>query len=229
MSYPLCLLSLTWVINGAIISSSNLEQCLRTGVDEVFIPTSCPLSGWPGGHTQQIHKQPEDCDEKFVVTLTVDNGQWGSDQVQYFTSVSNETSEAVLEEPVKITLTKTKSTMRYPLRYVQDFNARPRESSSKLGLFQCMNGEAAPSDTCGWLKDSTTGGDIPYSLGYCCGCELDDFLFPPDSRGGADCSLLEAGSSHCVSAIPTAPRPPWGRQPACHLPLCLRMDGDWYQ
>ncbi|CAG9316759.1 unnamed protein product [Blepharisma stoltei] len=164
-----------------LIASSSIESCLNSGSNDM------------------------NCTNKLVVSLSVNNDQ-GADTESLETIINTtSTSEGSkqLVYPIKITLSKTKVTARYPLRYRQDFNSRARELVIFTSIFDCQDGAYSNSPTCGWKTDSK-GDRIWDSQGYCCDCDFSQIIGLDDTTytRGQSCQLFNLGtgssSAHCL-------------------------------
>lgn len=169
--------------SAALIASSQLEQCVRSG------PSADELA----------------CEErKFVVALTVENGQNGTETVEAtFGSAEDEAGlDHALEHPWRLVLRKSRVVLRYPITYVQSFNALPAEEVLLEPPFGCADGAEAAAPTCGWALDAG-GGRITDSQGFCCDCSLLDAIGLSDEGTRAaslECSLFSTMSSaHCLA------------------------------
>lgn len=173
---------------GSLISSSRIEQCVRTGAgaDELACESS-----------------------KFVLALSVENGQNGTETVEATFSRASDGAGGTrqLQTPWRIELRKTRVMIRYPIAYVRSFNAQPVEEVVVLPSLGCADGSAAESPTCGWaVRDGTRVAD---SQGFCCTC---DFL----QTIGASDELTRATSLSCDL---------FTSQQSAH---CLRFGSLWY-
>ncbi|KRX06003.1 hypothetical protein PPERSA_01081 [Pseudocohnilembus persalinus] len=156
-----------------------------------------------------------DCQEKLVVTLTIENAQ---DEVTenystYLTSVSNQTSNqsstSYITYPVKIELTKSQVYVIYELTYKQDFNNKPSEEVVTSSLMTCSDSATSSNPTCGFDFNSD-GSKITDSQGYCCSCSFSDIIGVGDDVTRANiCSFLNIGSGSAMA-------------------YCLNYDELWY-
>ena len=173
------LVFLPFGVDGAVLASSKLEHCTNDGTQ----------------------LEPQNCAEKLVVSITVGSQQDATEELVISKTVDRTGVNRTLSDPVKVRISKSTSMFRYPLTYVQDFNANPHETVSHTSLLQCRDDSSDVEPTCGWHMDSQ-GQPIPYSQGFCCRCpasELLNFFDPADSRGQVDCSLFgKAASAHCL-------------------------------
>ena len=173
--------------HAALLASSRLEQCFNNGVD------------------------PLDCAHRMVVSLAIASGQRGTEEIQAVVDRSGSSSatstaapERTLEAPLRISLTKTETIVRYPVTYLQTLNAAPREQIiPNLGLGGCEDGDLASNPTCGWVLSSVDGSRIPNSQGFCCNCGFDQMLgFTGSTSTRAaelQCGLFgDAQSAHCL-------------------------------
>eukprot|EP01084_Bolivina_argentea_P148193 259133_1 len=107
-----------------------------------------------------------------------------------------------LSQPWSIKLSKSDVFIRYPLQYIQTFNAKPTEvvistDSNMFGLSGCED-DPNLNPTCGWARD-VSGDIIEDSQGFCCSCST----FGTDTiRGlGGQCSMFgdDAETAHCLN------------------------------
>ena len=152
-----------------------------------------------------------DCAHRIVVTLAIDAGQNGTEEVHATLdrvvdqSGGQTTGELELETPLRLSLSKTDAIVRYPLTYTRTFNSAPREVVTLHGLGGCEDGDLATEPSCGWVVDST-GSRVADSQGFCCSCEFDQILgFSSSSTRSAtlECNLFgDAQSAHCLRMDP---------------------------
>ena len=179
--------------SGAMIASSSLEACVNDGSD-----------------------QPLQCNQKMVVALSVENGQDGTEVVEATLrdvidrtgSLGASNVPRELEEPISLSLSKTTVVVRYPVTYVQDINAAPREVVVHHDLNGCVDGNEASNPSCGWVI-APDGSRVPHSQGFCCACSFDQTL-------GLSDQATRASSLACDL---------FGNMQSAH---CLRMDPLWY-
>jgi hypothetical protein len=151
----------------------------------------------------------------FTATMSVQNGQNRSEHIAAFQvrDFTNSAGQPVqVEDRVSVTLSKSSIVLRYPMTYTRTYNSGPRE----LVLVRdargrdynwltnpCKDGLAADA-ACGSMVDPATGAAVSYSQGFCCRCDLDDYLGGGPSgitRANLQCSLLSsqgAQSAHCL-------------------------------
>ena len=199
-----CLLGV-WLLEvdaSSLLSSSSLEVCSVSAADGSDL----------------------DCKNKIVATLSIGSGQ--NDATEFLEAelvstrddASGETR--VLEEPYKISVTKTPVVVTYPLYYVQTFNSHPTEQVVYVSG-SCSAGGNAEQPTCGWFLNGD-GQRVENSQGFCCECSTADVI---DStlgdggeevtRGDLDCNWFGNGGANIVE----------GTQESGH---CLRFDPLWY-
>ena len=179
--------------SGAMIASSSLEACVNDG-----------------------SHQPLQCNQKMVVALSVENGQDGTEVVEATLrevidrtgSLGASNVPRELEEPIALSLSKTTVVVRYPVTYVQDINAAPREVVVHHDLNGCVDGNEASNPSCGWVI-APDGSRVPHSQGFCCACSFDQTL-------GLSDQATRASSLACDL---------FGNMQSAH---CLRMDPLWY-
>ena len=175
-------------VYSSFISSSTLDSCLNTG-NTTFT-----------------------CQNKLVVTLSIENNQIsGAESLEAtITSVSSDNSTSTLLYPLKIALQKSAVTARYPLNYLQDFNNKAQELLIASTIFNCDDGAESTNPTCGWKYDDQ-GNRIWDSQGYCCTCDLEDFLGinSGNYERGFACEAFNLGSGSSTA-------------------FCLVWDSLWY-
>ncbi|CCW64758.1 unnamed protein product [Phytomonas sp. EM1] len=168
------------------MASSNIEYCTNDG------------------------KNPLNCKKKLVVTLSVDpKQQEGSEEVDFVRSASDITQETptkVYFSPIKVAISRSHVSYRYPLTYVKAFNAKPYEEVIAGDFISRCNDDFDESATCGLLKHH--GKPVPYSQGFCCSCDVCQVL--------GLCSSNSRSQRHCDL---------FGRYTAAS---CLRHSKDWY-
>ena len=176
-----------------LIASSSLEQCFDNG------------------------EAPLDCDQSIVVSLAIASGQRGTEEIrtvlgcdegERVQTPNREASTCELEAPIRLSLTKTEAVVRYPVTYLQSFNAAPREVVTHHGLGGCEDGDMSAAPSCGWVLASD-GARIQDSQGFCCSCGFDQML-------GASSTSTRSTELHCNL---------FGSAQSAH---CLRMDELWY-
>jgi hypothetical protein len=163
-----------------LISSSQLQTCTNDGSELL-------------------------CKKKLVVALSVQNDQGKDAETLEATldTASTEDGAVYLEQPIRITVAKSGVKARFPLRYLRDFNAKPRELIVKDTFFTCEDDAYSSSPTCGWRYDRDDK-KIWDSQGYCCDCSFESTI-GLNSDGytrGSQCDAfnLAEGSStaHCL-------------------------------
>jgi len=164
-----------------LLASSKIESCLRS--NETLM----------------------DCQEKLVVSLSVQNQQYSETESleTIIDKVGSEEGEKELLYPIKVTLEKTRVRARYPIRYLRDFNNKPRELVIFTSIFDCEDDAKSKDTTCGWHFDSE-GEKIWDSQGFCCRCEFDEVIgLDTDNYSRAkSCQAFNLGkgsaSAHCL-------------------------------
>jgi len=149
------------------------------------------------------------CTQKLVISLSIQNGQLkDSDYMEVFVSqvISMDNTQQTLQNPYRISISKSAVSAVYPSIYFQDFNFRPVEQIINSDVFSCQDGALAANPTCGWVtSDSKT---VPYSQGFCCDCSFSQItgIDTTTSLRGTDCSFLSLGSgsstAHCLRYSP---------------------------
>ncbi|TPP46486.1 Male gamete fusion factor family protein [Leishmania donovani] len=137
------------------------------------------------------------CTKKMVVTVTVEGEQLpGEESLLFLNSATDMTvnnGTAVQFSPLRITTSRSAVRYRYPLFYVQNYNAKPYEATVKGSLLnQCNADFNADTATCGLAYDAA-GKAIPYSQGFCCDCSMCQTLglCQPDARANAACNIFD--------------------------------------
>ncbi|GET92560.1 hypothetical protein, conserved [Leishmania tarentolae] len=137
------------------------------------------------------------CKKKMVVTVTVEGEQLpGEESLLFLSSATDMTvnnGTAVQFSPLRITTSRSAVRYRYPLFYVQNYNAKPYEATVKGSLLsQCNADFDADTATCGLAYDAA-GKAIPYSQGFCCDCSMCQTLglCQPDARANAACNIFD--------------------------------------
>lgn len=187
LSPPLLLLLLTALLvvphspaSATLVASSKIQYCTNSGVE------------------------PPNCNKKMVVTLTVDGGQLaGQEEIATVSTASDDTAAGATVRFVPLTLTTSRSVVsyRYPIFYVQNYNAKPYEQTLAGSLLNTCNADYDVSKaTCGVARD-TKGELIPYSQGFCCGCNMCQVsgLCTESSRAKGSCNLFgDLTSASCL-------------------------------
>ena len=169
-------------VAATLISSSQLSRCVDSGAAEGI-----------------------SCTQKFVVAISLDGGQNGTESVMYWTSAATaEGQTAHLSSPVKLTVRKSKPFTRYPIFYWQNVNAKPIESTIYTTALKCDDSSSSSTPTCG-RAFSSGGSPIAFSEGYCCDCSLCELIgfCSSGSRANTHCSLFGDGAAaSCLSFGP---------------------------
>ena len=160
------------------------------------------------------------CSKQFVVTLTVQSGQNATESVQTV-SLHSATDAAgntyALLDTLDISLAKSAIRLDYPLTYTRNYNNKPYElvltrdtggNSFNWLTNPCVD-DPTRDGSCGWVL-AQDGSRVPSSNGYCCECNLAEYLSGAsvNSRAGLECSLFNSANSQSAH--------------------CLRMDPLWY-
>ncbi|KAG5492469.1 hypothetical protein JKF63_01047 [Porcisia hertigi] len=136
------------------------------------------------------------CTRKIVVTVTVEGGQLPNEESLVFLNSARDMTVGLNGTPVEfspihITTSRSAVRYRYPLFYVQNYNAKPYEAFVKGALFSQCNAEFSEGKaTCGIAYD-LKGKAIAYSQGFCCECSMCQTVgfCPPSARARAACSV----------------------------------------
>jgi len=163
-----------------LISSSQLQSCLNDGSE---------LS----------------CKKKLVVALSVQSEQnKDAESLEaVLDTAQTDDGQTYLEQPIRITVAKSSVKARFPIRYLRDFNAKPRELVIKDSFFTCEDDAYSSDPTCGWRYDKDDK-KIWDSQGYCCDCSFESTIGinTDDYTRGGQCEAfnLAEGSStaHCL-------------------------------
>lgn len=140
-------------VEASLIAASKISYCTNTG------------------------DEPVSCVKKMVVTLTVDaNQEAGTESVVVLSTADDETSSTGTETsrfaPITLTAARSAVQYRYPLFYVQNYNAKPYEATVQGKLLnQCNADFNVNTATCGVARDAS-GNLIPHSQGFCCDCGM---------------------------------------------------------
>ncbi|CBZ30602.1 conserved hypothetical protein [Leishmania mexicana MHOM/GT/2001/U1103] len=172
----LCVSLLVWLARparAAFVSSSLISYCSDSGDESIR------------------------CEKKMVVTVTVEGEQLpGEESLLFLNSATDMTIDdgtVVQFSPLRITTSRSAVRYRYPLFYVQNYNAKPYEATVRGNLLnQCNADFNADKATCGLAYDAA-GKPIPYSQGFCCDCSMCQTLglCKPDARANAACNIFD--------------------------------------
>ncbi|KAG5466636.1 hypothetical protein LSCM1_00802 [Leishmania martiniquensis] len=174
-----------------IVLCVSLLLCLAQSSKAAFVGSSL-ISYCTNSGDEKIN-----CTKKMVVTVTVDGKQLpGEESLLFISSASDMTvnGTAVRFSPLRLTTSRSAVRYRYPLFYVQNFNAKPYEATVKGRLLnQCNADFNADTATCGLAHD-VAGKPIPFSQGFCCDCSMCQTLglCRPDARANAACNIFDA-------------------------------------
>lgn len=172
------------VMLSVIISKSNIEMCTQTEINSTNL----------------------NCSTKLVLSLSIENGQMNNSDymevhISQVTTLNN--TQRILENPYKITISKSPVNANYPCIYVQDFNYHPVEQVIDSDVFTCSDGALSPNPTCGWVYINSTTV-VPYSQGFCCNCDFSQIIGVDTTTAtrGTSCELLNLGpgsaTAHCL-------------------------------
>lgn len=183
----LILVNFRWISKASILSESSIVRC-------------------------NDHDDILDCDEKLVVSLSVENDRlYETDYLEVSLDGCIDDNRC-LNASMTIGLTKTPVTMIYSLNTPTMFNGRPFEEYVETGhgsgLSSCVDSEFRSDVSCGWAKNH--GEDIADSQGFCCKCP--SFGGENIYRGFRDCSY---SLSWLIDGIPSSAH-------------CLRFDEAWW-
>lgn len=140
------------------------------------------------------------CQDTIFVTLVLHESQGESESlyanIHTVVKKTERKAESLsLENPYRITVTKSPVTIVYNLQYDRTINGKPREEVIHRLGYNFMGWQWS-SDICGY---SYIGKErIPYSDGYLCRCAIIDELL----RDGHQCNLFDVSSGgmtvHCL-------------------------------
>lgn len=173
------------VVDGTLISESSLQDCTSTELNVL------------------------NCKKKLVVSLSLPADlKPGAESINFISSAQVSKSNFTVTFPkIELSLSRTAVYYRYPIFYLQDFNAAPYELVIDGSLANLCDDSATTDATCGLQTDSS-GNVIPYSQGFCCDCSI--------------CAAIKVCTANARSAL------------ACNLlgvyssASCLRFGALWY-
>eukprot|EP00397_Hematodinium_sp_SG-2012_P013290 GEMP01013490.1.p1 GENE.GEMP01013490.1~~GEMP01013490.1.p1 ORF type:complete len:632 (+),score=145.07 GEMP01013490.1:476-2371(+) len=170
-------------VHGGLLAASKLEKC--TDGDKL------------------------ECDEKLVLTLTLESGQLATEKMEAtIDTAETESGTQTLGTPIKVEWSKEMVELRYPLTYIQSVNSQLKEVIVHTSSCSAERDDLSEA-TCGyWTKKN--GAYIDYSEGFCCVCDVfGNSWNGRTTRGKVDCGDVISG---------------WFTQSA----HCLRTDALWY-
>jgi len=173
-----------------IISKSKIEKCTRDSSNLTDLK----------------------CLDKLVLSLSIQNGQLSETEYMdvFISEVDTpENKKERLQNPFRITISKTPVIAEYPSIYVQDFNFKPVEQIIISDIFSCLDGDLAENPTCGWVINGKN--IVSYSQGFCCKCTFSQLagIDTTSRKRGSSCNFLNLG-------------------PGSATAHCLRFDKLWY-
>ena len=155
----------------------------------------------------RIEKCPSNssCHNKILLSLTVQNAELkSSDSISTtLTEISQDDNLSVkrLENPIKISISKSQVKVIYPCIYFQDFNYYPKEKIIMTDYLSCKDNNNIEDTTCDISKNENNE-KIPYSEGFCCSCPPLSLLFSNYNKRFGDCKKLNFGNgssaAHCL-------------------------------
>ena len=155
----------------------------------------------------QIEKCPSSstCKNKIILQLTIQNAELEStDSISTtLTEISQSENSSIkkLQNPIKITISKSKVKVIYPTIYFQDFNYYPKETIIKTDYLSCEDNINTNKTTCPLITNDKKERII-YSEGFCCNCPPISFLSSSTKRFG-DCKKLNIingiSAAHCLT------------------------------
>lgn len=162
----------------SVLSSSRLESCANDGSEQM------------------------DCEMKMVLTVTLEHGQQSTESAHFLVQEVTDADKKVqkLKKPWQVSWEKSQAFWRYPLRYVQDVNNKPKEGIKQVGWLQCNDNPKSTAEaiTCdvAYLGDTR----VPDSEGFCCGCDVGKVVNGEASRGTSSCDLFSmSDTAHCLN------------------------------
>lgn len=195
------LVALGTFVDATLLAATRLESCTQSS-----------------GSTSAVSSALR-CQQRFVVTMTVQNGQNATESVSSF-KISQATDAAGntldLLDSLEISLAKTVVHLHYSLAYTRNYNSKPAElvrTADSTGrsfnfLTNACVDDSSREGACGWVLDSA-GARVPSSNGFCCRCSLDDYFASSGSgspsRANLNCALFSSSNSqsaHCLRMSP---------------------------
>lgn len=162
------------VVDGTLISESSLQDCTSTALYVL------------------------NCKKKLVLSLSLPADlKPGAESINFISSAQESGSNFTVTFPkIELSLSRTAVFYRYPIFYLQDFNAAPYELIIDGSLANLCDDSATTAATCGLQKDSS-GNIIPYSQGFCCDCSICSAIrvCKANARSALACNLLGVYSS----------------------------------
>ena len=145
------------------------------------------------------------CKNKIILLLTIQNAELEStDSISTtLTEISQNENSTIkkLQNPIKITISKSKVKAIYPTIYFQDFNYYPKETIIKTDYLSCEDNINTNKTTCPFVTNNGKERII-YSEGFCCSCPPISFLSSSTKRFG-DCNKLNfingISAAHCLT------------------------------
>ncbi|KPI83796.1 hypothetical protein ABL78_7160 [Leptomonas seymouri] len=142
------------------------------------------------------------CTKKMMVSLTVEAVQQAGEEsfvllksaLDETVSAGTSSNKTVNFSPISITTSRSAVRYRYPIFYVQNYNAKPYEATVKGKMLNQCNAELdADKATCGVALDPTRKA-IPFSQGFCCDCSMCQTLgfCEPNARANMACNVFDA-------------------------------------
>ena len=177
------------------------NQILLTLISLINITTQISILS-----KSQIEKCPSSstCKNKIVLQLTIQNAELEStDSISTtLTEISQSENSSIkkLQNPIKITISKSKVKVIYPTIYFQDFNYYPKETIIQTDYLSCEDNINTNNTTCPLITNEKKER-ILYSEGFCCSCPPISFLSSSSKRFG-DCKKLNIingiSAAHCL-------------------------------
>ena len=162
-----------------ILSKSSILTCKR---------------GSEGGHSL--------CSGKLVINLSAEANLDVGDEM-LISSIEAASTDLKLASPIRLSVKKTSTMVRYTVSYIGDANSKPVERVGITNVLGCgTDPRKLDSDsTCGLMKSGNK--PVDYSEGFCCSCSLDQvFGLANPPRGMETCNMFKVlthGSSvHCL-------------------------------
>lgn len=199
--YALLALSST-LVHATLLAATRLESCTQTA-----------------GSASAAVSPSLRCNQRFVVTVSVQNGQNATESISTIKvtqAVDSNGNTLDLVDSLEISLAKSQINLQYPLSYTRNYNSKPAElvrTADSTGrsfnfLTNACVDDASREGACGWVLDSA-GSRVPSSNGFCCRCSLDDYFASSGSgspsRANLNCALFSSSNSqsaHCLRMSP---------------------------
>ncbi|EGG21289.1 hypothetical protein DFA_01170 [Cavenderia fasciculata] len=168
------------IVEPTFIGSSTIKKCIRDGTTT---ETSANL----------------DCSEKLFVSLTLNNNQLETEQIQAV--VYEDGTSGNLSYPIEVSFSKSQVFIQHPVIYETTVSNKPYETviykRDDIILTECE--DKPTQSTCGYAV--VNGSAVRDSQGFCCTCIFSDYFTQDhNSRANLKCTLLndQSSSAHCL-------------------------------